>query len=698
VTAGSDRLRPLSLLALVFLLAALGAPAWGQDASRRRQLERWSRLLYSDDLQRRASAAAALLATDAPEALDALRKSLRPEAPEPTRVTVIQAFEFHGKDGAIDLIIAALDDKSERVRQAAAAALRAIKTPHAIAELRRTAEDPKASVMRRTQAIGILGDMREWEAVPTLIALLGDADESVARSARAALKLITLLDFETRLEWLDWWEIYRKKTRVQALEERVKRQDEQIKKLNQIVERLYLRLLQEHENDKDPALLMDALAEGGSDKVKLYAIERLSVFQSPKPEMETLITKALARALQDPGATVRKRAAESVGARKAVAALPALVESLADPVPFVREAAARALGQLHSADAVEPLCKTLSDESPDVAATAASALGQIADPRALGPLVAIINRADADDTSPLYEAAAQAIAGIAAPEALPVLTGKLIVSKNVKVRYAGARALGRYRTPDVVAPLARLSRGDPQPEIRVAAVTALAETGQDAAIAPLVAALADKEKTVADQAFRSLLELSNGKPERFANTLQQLMEQRRFDLAEKALERAGDRLRALPDYAKRIAGLRYDVARGLMAAGEWERAKTHLDKLVSEDTKNSDYLKALTECLKQLGKYEALAELLTLARRDVPGERSFWWRASADLAETIFKSGEWRKVVDYVDQLEKEDKSLGGPEIAPRLREIRKQAAERLPKARGQESRTEPVAAGDKAP
>jgi len=668
--------------ALLLIATAMAMPACAQGPALRRQTERWASLLYSDDLQQRATAAAALLSSEDPAALDALRKALQPESPEATRITVIRAFELHGKDTAADLIIAALDDRSEEVRQAAVSALTAIRSPLVTSELRKTAENRDASIARRTQAIAILGEMREWEAVPTLIGLLGDPNQTVSASARAALKLVTLLDFESRLEWLDWWEIYRKKTRVQALEERARRQDEQIKKLNQTLERLYLRLLREHETDEDPGLLVDALAEGGSDRVKLYAIQRLSVFQSPKPETKSLITEALTKALRDPSAAVRRRAAESLGARKEPDAVPGLVASLNDPIPFVREAAARALGQLRSADAVPSLCAMLSDTSPEVAAAAAWALGVIGDARAIGPLVAIINSAEPDGASPAYEAAAEAIANFAVPDVLPVLIEKLIASKNAKVRYAGVRALGRFRAPEVVAPLGRLAREDPQPEIRVAAVTALAETGQDTAVAEIESALGDQDKTVSEHAFRSLMELANARPNRFAVALDLMMREKRFDLAEMTLERASDQLRALPEYPREMARLRFALARGFMAAEQWEKAKPHLDRLVSEDTKNANYIKALCECLRRLGRYDALGELLFLARRDLPEERAYWWRASLDLAEAIFASGEWSGVVNYVNELEKEDATLGGPETAARLRELRKEAAARLAGAR----------------
>ena len=87
-------------------------PAIAQGAGSR-QIATWKRLLYSDDVQKRSSAATSLLASGDAAGLEALRSALASDQPVPVRVSVLKAFEFWGNDSAVDLVIAALEDPDE---------------------------------------------------------------------------------------------------------------------------------------------------------------------------------------------------------------------------------------------------------------------------------------------------------------------------------------------------------------------------------------------------------------------------------------------------------------------------------------------------------------------------------------------------------------------------------------------------------
>jgi len=120
---------------------------------------------------------------------------------------------------------------------------------------------------------------------------------------------------------------------------------------------------------------------------------------------------ALAVALADPEAAVRRRAAELAATHRAVA----VVDLLDDPDPSVVEMAAWSLGERSEHSAVERLA-TLSDsgdghDDPLCREAAVAALGAIGDPAGLPAVLAAL-----DDKPAIRRRAAVALAAFEGPE------------------------------------------------------------------------------------------------------------------------------------------------------------------------------------------------------------------------------------------------------------------------------------------
>lgn len=130
--------------------------------------------------------------------------------------------ELPGKDSAKAIAERLLDDSTEVRRAALASARRARKDVLTRRTLRTKMEeicreiglDPES----RAAAIEALADIREHEAIPTLLQLLDDSDSSVARSARWALSVLTRQDFGTDNDsWRRFWRENRDLDRVEWL-------------------------------------------------------------------------------------------------------------------------------------------------------------------------------------------------------------------------------------------------------------------------------------------------------------------------------------------------------------------------------------------------------------------------------------------------------------------------------------------------
>ncbi len=78
--------------------------------------------------------------------------------------------------------------------------------------------DPAETPDRRRIAAHALGELRDTDAIPALIAPLGDADFALAGSAHRALVVLARQDFGTDIpRWLAWWDKARTQNRIEWL-------------------------------------------------------------------------------------------------------------------------------------------------------------------------------------------------------------------------------------------------------------------------------------------------------------------------------------------------------------------------------------------------------------------------------------------------------------------------------------------------
>ena len=651
------------------VLAAVAALLWTADASAqgvsRKQIREWTKLLQSDDSQRRSVAATSLLASDDENALQALIESLQPKQPRDVRICVITAFGVRGDDRAEGAIITALDDPDEAVREAAKTALQAINTPSAIRQLVEAAGDAKRNADLRARIIQLFAPLRAIDAIPSLITLLSDPNEPVSKAARGALERIALRSFATVQEWEAWWKDSSKMTREEMLERLVELQGERVRLLAAQNERLQLQALTDRKDRTDPAPLVAALGESESVKVRSYAVRELTALRGKA------VVDALIRALKDGDPTVRAAAAEGLGNFGDPAAIGPLTQSIFDNSSAVRIASAKALGMLKGHDATVALCNRLTDAVPEVAVAAATALAEVADPASVEDLIKAVVKPNAPTA--LVAAAAGALGKIRDPRAAGTFI-TLLASKQENIRWSAVDGLGSVGGRAAVQPLTPVALKDPNAQIREAAIAALARIGDASALNTLVDALSDDQKRVADQALRSLLKLAEADGKILDQAIDKLLAARRYVQAEAVLAGAIEQLSRGPDGADKVLALRRHMAAGLIAVREYPRAKAILEDLVKKSPREAEHVRLLGQCLTEMRDYEALLALMAQARRSIPDQSAAWWQETVKAVEALSAAGAKPKVIATVDALEKEAPDLGGATTSARLNELRNQA------------------------
>ncbi len=227
------------------------------------------------------------------------------------------------------------------------------------------------------------------------------------------------------------------------------------------------------------APLVEQLTSADLGSVALQGLEKLGWKPASNEEKQRYaiakqdIEQILA-AVNETGGPLRALAADALGRIsdkerlkqiKDLNAAGALADALKDERPEVRAKAALALGTLGDEKSVEPLIKLMADVSnPAVRRAAAAALGSLGDEKAIPPLKAALQDKD------LGPAAAMAL-------------------QKLKWKQASAEEeVQLYLTMRAVEPLVS-ALGNEKPDVRIAAVHALAKLADKGAIPALTAAL-----------------------------------------------------------------------------------------------------------------------------------------------------------------------------------------------------------------
>lgn len=168
----------------------------------------------------------------------------------------------------------------------------------------------------------------------------------------------------------------------------------------------------------------------------------------------------------------REIAAQGLGYLGSEKAVPALAEALSDPDAAVRRRAAAALETLPAAPAVEQLAHVaVHDSVPDVRSFAVRALGSIGDEQAIAALA----RATADSVATVREGAAEELGRLQAVQAFDALVA-MFDDPNDDTRWAAVRAVGSLRTEQAIPYLVDALR-DPIPQVVNAAERGLQQLG-----------------------------------------------------------------------------------------------------------------------------------------------------------------------------------------------------------------------------
>ncbi len=233
------------------------------------------------------------------------------------------------------------------------------------------------------------------------------------------------------------------------------------------------------------------------------------------PKLLTILTekdpKDATKFKNDEGA--RSGAAEALGKIGDARAVQPLIDTLKTDTPTVQRVAIGSIALIADKSGEAALIQAVKDKNADHEARlqAASGLGKIASSDAIATLIAAFDDPDLKMRSAAVTALAHAgrptLNGPTQPQALNALIAAL-GSSSENIREGAANALARIAAPEAdPALIAAVQNENNDPELRIAAVTALGFPHNKPAVAALIPALSDKDGDVRDVARDALVQI-----------------------------------------------------------------------------------------------------------------------------------------------------------------------------------------------
>jgi HEAT repeat protein len=454
------------------------------------------------------------------ELLEPYAKTLREARNWSERAHAAEMLGRAGNPHSVPALVGALRDPYEdaNVRRAATDALAKLKDPEAVpllvAQLQGVDERSSRPI---AEALVAFGD----QAAPALLALIGDATQTVGRVWAA--RILGQMGAPSASEVLVGLLLARDDLlRIAAAEA-----------LGQIGQRAALQPLVQAAL-RDPAPQVRAHAAAAVARIEPEGAVDVLIAALADPDYATRLraleafehipladTAALERALRDPSPDVRRRAAlalERVGylgklveqlaaedPRQVDAAYERLLElgraGLADSVAShvnhghfqVRALAARAAGELGATRSIPVLVAGAADTSWPVRAAIAEALGRLRGEKAAATLATML----ADAEEPVAEAAAQALCAFPATDLAPHVDalGPAYDRGTMPIRLAMTTLATRIDLAQTT-PLLSRAMADPSEAVRLAAVTGIGARGEDEAMSNLLSCLTDSSLEV----------------------------------------------------------------------------------------------------------------------------------------------------------------------------------------------------------
>ena len=465
-------------------------------------------LLRAEARQLDRDEAAARLASRHADDADAILLDVLTNGPRDARLAVARAVADDPSPAAAmipplaDLLRLGAEQRSAAVVDAAAAALACYRrNPQALDALLRFVNDPDQPAAARAQVARALGRVVDPAAASALVALLRSDRASLRSAAAEALAELTgIREFGANpARWEQWQRAAEQAAnadldawRAALLEAKAAQLERLRRRHGALVDAAGDRMFERYQaapREQRPEVLLTFLGSAQPDERAAGARLVPTAFRAGDPVTEPVYARLVVM-VGDSDAGVREVVAVALRNLNYRPALPAILTQLAQERDVrVKVALAEALAPIEDPAAAPQLAALLNDPSAAVVTAAANAIARTAaqlrrtDPALAG---SVGRRLESLAASPrvatdLRVAALDALGALQIEESVIVLAQRLLAAGQpeppVQVRQAALRALGALGKREAGDIIFRALTADREPDVRLAALDALARVG-----------------------------------------------------------------------------------------------------------------------------------------------------------------------------------------------------------------------------
>jgi HEAT repeat protein len=545
--------------------------------------------------------------SDGADRLALVLKVSPPDAAAQLAVCQAIASSEHPPASLIDPLLSLLGAQQLELGGPISNALRRFDPGMVLERLQPLARDESVAMETRlsaTAALGAMGD--DIRAVAALVEQTGDKNKQIRVAALSALAQAAGVELTDAAAAASWWKQRQAFTQadwtgeVQArrlAENRKLQADRQLltARLTTAYRELYLHTPEADRPRKLLSFLMDELPE-----VREAGLALVNAAITDRKNVSSEVKARLIEMISDPYPGLRLKVAQIIGDLRLANAVSRLIEAVSmEGDHRARAALVDALGRLGGAQAVPALIERLNDDVPSVAAHAAAALASIARSSAPEDRTNIENIASAiadrfamipatDDD--LREKFLDAMTRIGTESFRPIFKAEMAGDRSVRIRRAAISGLAAFTdlaTADDVLPLISAA----EPEIRLAAVTALGKCGRRetdlTTLSGRLDAKSESDPPVRQRAWESYLAIADRLPPQ-------------------------DHLRVAEQFAKPDDKIAQRQRLELLSA--LQTSSLRFEQLKSKNSdKRLDLLEAMADAHMKLGEFAPAAACLTQA-------------------------------------------------------------------------------------
>jgi HEAT repeat protein len=409
------------------------------------------------------------------EFTDVIRQGLRQTDSAEVFVALASALRQNHDGRFNDELINAVISGRAAVRHAAAETLAIVVDADALVRLRAIADDARAELSARQEALWTLGRTGRKAAAVVLLEQLASPEENIRRAAADALADLSGQNLgPDPARWRIWWQTRKDQSNEQWLEDRLAYQTSRSRRLEAELDRAKVQMLQLHQQlyahmpPPDRLSHILNLADRDDPAVRLLAVKwGMELLAQPDPVSQRALSDLMLRLSHDGTQIVQQAAVLGLGRVGDARAYDQLRHLLKHGQPTVRAAAAHALTQQAKIRATEMIVPA-GGPSRNPEETGSEAMREV---------VPLLQKALDDPALEVVVAAAEDLGALGLPEAGPVLAS-LLKHPSEPVRQTAAQALERVSDPKILDGL-MAALEDPSVPVRFGLIGALGHIAAD---------------------------------------------------------------------------------------------------------------------------------------------------------------------------------------------------------------------------